>query len=142
VCLEFQIENDSLKPVLYLNEKNQKVKKLTEVATKLKNEGITLYYKDLSKYHFYTKSQQFQYEGEWRIVKEASDEELSVANYDGIVCLYKEYPFEELGLKPTFLYLGSNIAYKDVNVPLLVDLSKRELNVQNVLMSDVGSLRV
>ena len=108
----------------------------------MKNEGITLYYKDLSKYHFYTKSQQFQYEGEWRIVKEASDEELSVANYDGLVCLYKDYEFEELGLKPVMLYWGANLAYKDVNVPLLADLSKRELNVQHVMMSDVESLRV
>ena len=142
VCLEFQIENDSLKPVLYLDEKNQKVKKLTEVAAKFKNDGITLYYKDLSNYHFYTKSQQFEYEGEWRILKEASDEELSVANYDGLVCLYKDYPFEELGLKPVMLYLGANLSYQDVNVPLLVDLSKRELNVQHVMMSDVESLRV
>ena len=108
----------------------------------MKNEGITLYYKDLSKYHFYTKSQQFKYEGEWRILKEAGDEELGVANYDGLVCLYKDYSFEELGLKPAFLYLGANLAYKDVNIPLLVDLSKRELNVQHVIMSDVESLRV
>lgn len=142
VCLEFQIENNSLKPVLYLDEKSQKAKLLTEVASKLKNEGITLYYKDLSKYHFYTKSQQFEYEGEWRFLKEASGEELSVANYDGLVCLYKDYEFEELGLKPVFVYLGANLAYKDVNVPLLVDLSKRELNVQHVMMSDVESLRV
>ena len=142
VCLGFQIENDSLKPVLYLDEKNQKAKKLKEAASNLKNEGITLYYKDLSKYHFYTKSQQFKYEGEWRILKEAGDEELGVANYDGLVCLYKDYSFEELGLKPAFLYLGANLAYKDVNVPLLVDLSKRELNVQHVIMSDVESLRV
>lgn len=142
VCVEFQVENDSLKPVLYLDEKNQKSKQLTEVASNLKNGGITLYYKDLSNYHFYTKSQQFQYEGEWRILKEACDEELGVANYDGLVSLYKDYPFEELGLKPVFVYLGANIAYKDVNVPLLVDLSKRELNVRNVMMSDVESLRV
>ena len=40
------------------------------------------------------------------------------------------------------LYLGANLAYKDVNVPLLADLSKRELNVQHVMMSDVESLRV
>lgn len=142
VCLEFQIENDSLKPVLYLDEKNQKVKKLTEVASKLKNNGITLYFKDLSNYHFYTKSQQFEYEGEWRILKEASDEELSVANYDGLVCLYKDYEFGDLGLKPVFVYLGANLSYQDVNVPLLVDLSKRELKVQNVMMSDVERLRV
>ena len=75
-------------------------------------------------------------------MKEAGDEELYVANYDGLVCLYKDYPFEDLGLKPAFLYLGANLAYRDVNVPLLVDLSKRELNVRNVLMSDVESLRV
>ena len=142
VCLEFQIENDSLKSVLYLDEKNQKAKKLKEAASNLKNEGITLYYKDLSKYHFYTKSLQFKYEGEWRILKEAGDEELGVANYDGLVCLYKDYSFEELGLKPAFLYLGANLAYKDVNIPLLVDQSKRELNVQHVIMSDVESLRV
>lgn len=142
VCLEFQIENESLKPVLYLDEKNQKAKQLTDVAVKLKNDGITLYYKDISNYHFYTKSQQFQYEGEWRILKETSDEELKVANYDGLVCLYKDFPFEELGLKPTMVYLGTNLAYKDVNVPLLVDLSKRELKVQHVMMSDVDSLRV
>ena len=142
VCLEFQIENDSLKPVLYLDENNQKAKQLTEVASKLKNEGITLYYKDLSNYHFYTKSRHFRDEGEWRIVKEAKDEELGVANYDGLVCLYKDYEFEKLGLKPVFVYLGANLAYKDVNVPLLVDLSKRVLKVQNVMMSDVESLRV
>ena len=40
------------------------------------------------------------------------------------------------------VYLGANLAYKDVNVPLLVDLSKRELNVRNVMMSQVESLRV
>ncbi len=142
VCLEFQIENDSLKPVLYLDEKNQRVKQLTEIASKLKNEGITLYYNDLSKYHFYTKSQQFQYEGEWRIMRETGNEDLKVANYDGLVCLYKDFLFDELGLKPVMLYLGANLAYKDVNVPLLVDLSKRELNVQHVMMSDVESLRV
>lgn len=142
VCMEFQIENDSLKPVLYLDEKSQKAKQLTEVAQNLKNEGITLYYKDLSNYHFYTKSRHFRDEGEWRIVKEASDEELGVANYDGLVCLYRDYKFEELGLKPVFVYLGANLAYKDVNIPLLVDLSKRELKVKNVMMSDVESLRV
>ncbi len=112
------------------------------MAAKLKKDGTTLYYKDLSKYHFYTKSQQFRYEGEWRIVRDAGDEELSVANYDGLVCLYKDYPFEELGLKPTMLYLGANLAYKDVNIPLLVDLSKRNLKVQYVMMSHVESLRV
>lgn len=142
VCMEFEIENDSLKPVLYLDENNHKVKLLTELAGRLKKDGITLYYNDISKYHFYTKSQQFWYEGEWRIVKEASDEELAVANYDGLVCLYKDYTFEELGFKPTMVYLGANLAYKDVNVPLLVDLSKRELKVYHVMMSDVESLRV
>lgn len=141
ICLEFEIENESLKPVLYLDEKNQKAKQLTELAGRLKNDGITLYYKDFSKYHFYTKSWYFRDEGEWRILKEASDEELEVANYDGLICLFKDYPFEELGLKPTRLYIGANLAYKDVNVPLLVDLSKRELNVQHVLMSNVESLR-
>ena len=75
-------------------------------------------------------------------MKEAKDEELGVANYDGLVCLYKDYEFEKLGLKPVFVYLGANLAYKDVNVPLLVDLSKRVLKVQNVMMSDVESLRV
>lgn len=142
VCLEFQIENKSLKPVLYLDEKNRKVKQLTEVAGRLKNDGITLYFKDLSKYHFYTKSRYFRDEGEWRILKETDDEELEVENYDGLICLFKDYPFEELGLKPTILYLGANLAYKDVNVPLLVDLSKRYLKVRNVMMSQVDSLRV
>ena len=142
VCLEFQIENKSLKPVLYLDEKNQKAKQLTEVAGRLKKDGITLYFKDLSKYHFYTKSRYFRDEGEWRILKETNDEELKVANYDGLICLFKDYPFEELGLKPTMLYLGANLAYKDVNVPLLVDLSKRYLKVRNVMMSQVDSLRV
>ena len=142
VCLEFLIENESLKPVMYLDEKSKKAKQLTEVASVLKNEGIALYYKDLSNYHFYTKSRHFRDEGEWRIVKEACDEELGVANYDGLVCLYKDYAFDELGLKPVFVYLGANLAYKDVNVPLLVNLSKRVLKVQNVMMSDVESLRV
>ena len=142
VCMEFEIENDSLKPVLYLDEKNQKAKLLKELAGRMKNDGIILYYKDLLKYHFYTKSQQFWYEGEWRIVKEVKDEELAVANYDGLICLYKDYPFEELGLKPTMVYLGANLAYKDVNVPLLVDLSKRRLDVNHVMKSQVESLRV
>ena len=75
-------------------------------------------------------------------MKKAGDEELGIANYGGLVCLFKDYPFEELGLKPTMLYLGANLAYKDVNVPLLVDLSKRNLKVQHVLLSKVDSLRV
>ena len=142
VCLEFQIENETLKPVLYLDDNNQKVKQLTEVAGKLKNDGILLYYNDLSNYHFYTKSRYFRDEGEWRILKEVRDEELGVASYSGLICLYKDYPFEELGLKPTVAYLGANLAYKDVNIPLLVDLSKRNLKVQNVMLSRVESLRV
>ena len=75
-------------------------------------------------------------------MKEVNDNELDVANYGGLVSLYKDFPFDELGLKPTMVYLGANLAYKDVNVPLLVDLSKRELNVRNVMMSQVESLRV
>ena len=142
VCLEFQIDNDSLKPVLYLDEQNQKVKQLIEVATRLKNEGITLHYKDLSNYHYYTKSRYYRDECEWRIVQEAGDGELQVANYGGLICLYKDYAFEELGLTPTMVYLGANMTYKDVNVPLLTDLSKRQLGVKHVMMSDVESLRV
>ena len=142
VCLEFQIDNYSLKPVLYLDEQNQKVRQLAEVASKMNNEGITLHYKDLSNYHYYTKSWYYRDEGEWRILKEASDEELEVANYGGLVCLYKDYLFEDVGLRPTMLYLGANMTYKDVNVPLLTDLSKRKLGVEHVMMSHVESLRV
>ena len=142
VCMEFQIENETLKPVLYLDENNQKVKQLMDVARMLKHKGISLYYNDLSNYHFYTKSRYFRDEKEWRIIKEVNDNELEVANYGGLVSLYKDFPFDELGLKPTMVYLGANLAYKDVNVPLLVDLSKRELNVRNVMMSQVESLRV
>lgn len=142
VCLEFQIDNDTLKPVLYLGEKNQKVGQLIDVATRLKNDGISLYYKDMSNYHYYTKSWYYRDECEWRIVQKAGDEELQVANYDGLMCLYKDYPFEELGLKPSMLYVGANMAYKDVNVPLLTDLSRRKLGVEHVMMSNVESLRV
>lgn len=142
VCMGFQIENDSLNPVLYMDDKNQKARQLTEVAVKLKNNGIAMYYKDLSKYHFYTKSSYFRDEGEWRILKEASDEELDVANYGGLICLYKDYSFEELGLTPTVLYLGANLSFKDVNEPLLVDLSKRNLRVKRVMMSSVDNLRM
>ncbi len=142
VCLEFQVDNDSLKPVLYLEEQNQKVRQLKEVAARLKTEGITLHYKDLSNYHYYTKSWHFRDEGEWRIVQKVGDDELQTANYGGLVCLYKDYLYEDLGLKPTMLYVGANMAYKDVNVPLLTDLSKRELGVEHVMMSRVESLRV
>ena len=142
VCLEFQIDNDTLKPVLYLDEKNQKAKLLTEIAGKLKNDGILLYNKDISNYHFYTKSHYYKDEGEWRIIMCTGDSELNIENYDGLISLYKDFNFEELGLIPTILYLGSNLAFKDVNVPLLVDLSKRNLNVRRVMMSRVDSIRV
>ena len=41
VCMEFQIENETLKPVLYLDENNQKVKQLMDVARMLKHKGIS-----------------------------------------------------------------------------------------------------
>ena len=124
------------------DENNQKARQLMELVRMLKNEGISLYYKDLANYQFYTKSHNYRDEGEWRIMKEAGNGELKFASYGGLVTFYRDYDFEELGLKPVAVWLGANLAYKDVNVPLLTDLSKRELGVVYVKKSRVESLRV
>ena len=92
--------------------------KVEEIRTELENIGV----KDASvKYDTYTYKYVVESDIHSFLYKEASNEDLEVANYDGLVCLYKDYPFEELGLKPVVLYLGANLAYKDTKGPVTVN---------------------
>lgn len=142
VCLFFDVPSKIVKPIIYISEKDEKLRSLTDVVSKWHEENIHVIFSKMEEYMFVTKSDQFEYEYEYRILEKCKDEELQIAKYGNLVSFYKDYDFEELGIKPSSLYIGSNLPNWDVNYPLLVDMAHRYLGITAINNSGVDKLRI
>lgn len=142
VCVEYDVTATSIKPVLYIKEQEVRLVRLRNTVNSLEAKGIPLYFNDINNYQFYTKSSQFDYEKEYRILKTCSDDDLSFTKYGDIISFYHDYEFDEVGLRPSILYIGANVPNMDINFPLLVDMSQRELGIRTFLKSGVDKLRI
>lgn len=97
---------------------------------------------DIDKYMFFIKSIQFEYEHEYRLMKECEEKDLETTKYGDLISFYKDYVFSDLEIKPETLYIGSNLPQRDVNYPLIVDIANRKLNIHIINNSSVDQLRV
>ena len=142
VCLCFSVPTDLVKPIIYISEKNEKLNSLKNIVSRWEDQNINVTFGTIDKYMFFTKSLQFEYEDEYRILKVCADDDLKIAKYGNLISFYNDYKISDLAIKPTSLYVGSNLPNRDVNYPLLVDIAKRLLHVSAVNNSSVDQLRV
>lgn len=142
VCLCFRVPTDLVKPIIYISEKNEKLNSLKNIVSRWRDKNINVTFGAIDKYMFFTKSLQFEYEDEYRILKVCADDDLKIAKYGNLISFYNDYKISELAIKPASLYIGSNLPNRDVNYPLLVDIAKRLLHVFAVNNSSVDQLRV
>lgn len=142
VCLCFSVPTDQVKPIIYISEKNEKLNSLKNIVSRWEDQNINVTFDAIDKYMFFTKSLQFEYEDEYRILKVCADDDLKIAKYGNLISFYNDFKISDLAIKPTSLYIGSNLPNRDVNYPLLVDIAKRLLHVSAVNNSSVDQLRV
>lgn len=100
-------------------------------------QGVNVMFTDIDKYMFFTKSIQFEYEHEYRLMKECEENSLETTKYGDLISFYKDYNFSDLEIKPVTLYIGSNLPQRDVNYPLIVDIANRKLKIHVINNSRV-----
>lgn len=142
VCLCFSVPTHLVKPIIYVSEKNDKLNSLKNIVSRWRDNNINVTFSAIDEYMFFTKSLQFDYEDEYRILKVCADDDLKIAKYGNLISFYNDYKISDLAIKPASLYIGSNLPNRDVNYPLLVDIAKRLLHVSAVNNSSVDQLRV
>lgn len=142
VCVEYTVNSEKIKPVLYIDEKDKKITSLKNAVKSLESKNIRLYFNDINNYQFFTKSSQFEYEKEYRLLMKCSNDKLEFTKYHDTISFYHDFDYDEIAVRPRILYVGANLPNMDINFPLLVDLSKRELNINLYEISKVDTLRL
>lgn len=142
MCLCFQVPSHLAKPIIYLSDRDEKLRSLKNVVSKWQEKNIHVTFDGMEEYMFLTKSVQFEYEKEFRILKVCEDDKLQITKYGNLISFYNDYEFQDLGIQPSSLYVGSNLPNWDVNYPLLVDMAKRYLGIATINNSKVDKLRV
>ena len=142
ICMCFSVPYNIVRPITYLSEKNEKLKELKTIASKWAGQGINVMFTDIDKYMFFIKSIQFEYEHEYRLMKECEEKDLETTKYGDLISFYKDYVFSDSEIKPETLYIGSNLPQRDVNYPLIVDIANRMLNIHIINNSSMDQLRV
>lgn len=69
VCLCFRVPTDLVKPIIYISEKNEKLNSLKNIVSRWEDQNINVTFGTIDKFMFFTKSLQFEYEDEYRILK-------------------------------------------------------------------------
>lgn len=142
VCMCFRVPKDLVSPIHYISENDDKLIRLRKIVQEWKKNGINANFLSVADYMLITKSMQFSYENEFRLIKDCEYEQLDVAKYGDLVSYYHDFNFKELGLVLESVYIGRNLPNWDVNYPLLVDLTNRKLGVSCINNSKVDLLRV
>ena len=133
ICMAFSVPANRITKVLYVNEKDEKVRKLKEARTDLLNKGIKVEFTDMSEMKYYIKHSDFSIEGEYRYLYDASEEDLDIANYGDMLSPCKDFKYDEstrkfgnLPFKLKYVIIGKNIPqYKTVFPLLVAETSKR-----------------
>ena len=133
MCMAFSVPSNRITKVLYVNEKDENVRKLKEARTALVNKGIKVEFSDMNEMKYYIKHSDFSIEGEYRYLYDASDEDLDIANYGDMLSPYKDFKYDEstrkfgtLPFKLKYVIIGKNIPqYKTVFPLLVAETAKR-----------------
>ena len=145
VCLVFDVRNAEAKPILYIGNRESRYQQLRNTIRFLNNKGINIFINDIEKQRFYVKSDQFDYEEEYRLLH--FSENISYTQYGDIISYYKDLKIDETGCIPELgirieeIIVGANLPQREVNYPLLVNLTYKTFGVSIINWSDVDKLR-
>lgn len=128
VMLGFEsIGGDILSYIQYINEKSTKLNSLKEDVKAFKENDIHVYFSDIDARHRFIKSNKYQYEKEWRLIKEYEGKLNSTIYYDPntgteTYAKYHDFPFQgdlipELKMRLVSVTFGQN--QRPSNIPLL-----------------------
>ena len=145
VCLVFDVKDADTKPILYIGDKTPRYQQLRTVIQNLNKKGINIFIYDIEKLRFYVKSEQFDYEEEYRLLHSSDD--ISFTQYENLISYYKDLKIDEkgcipeLGIRIVEIIVGANLAQREVNYPLLVNLTYKTFGVSIINWSEVDKLR-
>ena len=145
VCLVFDVKDAEAKPILYIGEKTSRYQQLRTAIRNLNKKGINIFVNDIDGLRFFVKSNQFDYEDEYRLVY--SSEYVSYTQYEDLISYYKDLKIDdmgripELGIRIEEIILGANLPQREVNYPLLVYLTHKTFGVSIINWSEVDKLR-
>lgn len=133
ICMAFTVPANRITKVLYVNEKDENVRKLKEARTALVNKGIKVEFSDMSEMKYYIKHSDFSIEGEYRYLYDAGDKNLDIATYGDLLSPYKDFTYDKetqkfgnLPFKFEYVTIGKNIPqYKTVFPLLIAETAKR-----------------
>ena len=148
ICMAFTVPANRITKVLYVNEKDEKVRKLKEARTDLLNKGIKVEFSDMSEMKYYIKHSDFSVEGEYRYLYDAVDENLDIANYGDLLSPYKDFKYDEstqkfgnLPFKFEYVIIGKNIHHYKTDFPLLVAETAKRFPSVAIYESEMIALR-
>ena len=144
-CLVFDVKDAEAKPILYIGEKASRYQQLRTAIRNLNKEGINIFIRDIESLRFYVKSNQFDYEEEYRLLYSSDD--ISCTQYEDLISYYKDLKIDEkgcipeLGIRIKEIIVGANLPQREVNYPLLVNLTCKTFGVSIINWSEVDKLR-
>lgn len=146
VCLGFQVPKNRVKKIHYISERDAGYAKLKKCVDDLNSQDITLYFKDIDSFKYYTKSDGFKYEEEYRLSYTCVEEELSWAKYGSIISPYRDFSFiknrcEIIDIHLSSVWIGAKLPNFDVNYPLLVELTNKHLHTNILYISKQNKFR-
>ena len=109
-------------------------------------EGVCIYFKDADQFKYYTKSDGFKYEEEYRLSYTCDEDDLSWAKYENILSPYRDFSFiknecELIDIKLSSVWIGAKLPNIDVNYPLLVELTNKHLHTSVINISKQNKFR-
>lgn len=141
ICVGFKCPLNKVRRIIYLSEKDEKLVKLRKLFMNFEKDSVYLNYPDIEKYKFITKSSQFEYESEYRYIEYCENPDFT--SYGNLISFYNDYEINKFPLSLSSVHIGANMANKELNYPLLVDLIKTNLGSSvSVFKSKVDKFRV
>lgn len=148
ICMAFSVPANRITKVLYVNEKDEKVRKLKEARTALLSKGIKVEFSDMSEMKYYIKHSDFSIEGEYRYLYDAGEENLDIANYGNLLSPYKDCKYDKetgmfgnLPFKLKYVLIGKNIPQYKTVFPLLVAETAKRFPSVAIYESNMITLR-
>ena len=148
ICMAFSVPSNRITKVLYVNEKDENVRKLKEARTALVNKGIKVEFSDMSEMKYYIKHSDFSIEGEYRYLYDAGGENLDIASYGDLLSPYKDFKYDKetqkfgnLPFKFEYVTIGKNIPQYKTVFPLLVAETDKRFPSVAIYESEMIALR-
>lgn len=146
VCLGFEVPKKKVRKIHYVSTQSKGYQKLKRCVDNLKKDGILLNFKDFDSLKYYAKSDGFNHEDEYRLSYHCAEEDLRWAKYGNLISPYKDFTIlngklEDLDIKLISLEIGGKLPNFEVNYPLLVDMTNRNIGISHINISEHNKFR-